>query len=88
MAVNADGNVLVYTDGPLGVLGIVDIEDPSAPAPLGNVDLDGEPTSVTIVDNLVLVAVNTSTSYTQPSGYLAVIDLETLSEVRRLDLGG
>ena len=40
---------LVFTDSPLGVLGMIDITDPASPAPLGNVALDGEPTSVVIV---------------------------------------
>ena len=88
IAATADGMTLAYTDSPLGVLGMIDITDPASPAPLGNVALDGEPTSVVIVGARAYVGVNTSESYTAPSGHLAVIDIETRAEVGRCDLGG
>ncbi|ARE38645.1 Alkaline phosphatase [Rhodovulum sp. P5] len=83
-----DGMRLVYSDSPLGAIGIVDISDPANPQPGGNVMLDGEPTSVAVVGNRAYVAVNTSDSYTAPSGHLAVIDLATKQEVTRCDIGG
>jgi len=88
MVATPDGMKLVYSDSPLGAIGIVDIADPANPAPLGNVMLDGEPTSVAVVGNRAYVAVNTSDSYTAPSGHLAVIDLDTKEEVTRCDIGG
>lgn len=88
IAATADGNTLVYTDSPLGALGLVDITDPKNPAPLGNIDLGGEPTSVAVVGGRAYVGINTSESYTQPSGRLAVIDLASKSEVASCDLGG
>ncbi|MBL9058331.1 MAG: alkaline phosphatase, partial [Rhodobacteraceae bacterium] len=39
-----DGMVLIYTDSPLGVIGLIDIADPRAPKPLGNIAVGGEPT--------------------------------------------
>lgn len=84
----ADGNTLVYTDSPLGVLGMVDITDAANPKPLGNIALNGEPTSVVIVGNRAYVGVNTSESYTDPSGRLAVIDLDSKTEIASCDLGG
>ncbi|MCA8882203.1 MAG: esterase-like activity of phytase family protein [Rhodobacteraceae bacterium] len=84
----ADGMTLVYTDSPLGVLGMIDISDPANPQPLGNVALNGEPTSVAVVGRRAYVGVNTSESYTNPSGRLAVIDLDTKAEVASCDLGG
>src|SRR5690606_3965218 len=39
-------------------------------------------------DDLVLAAVNTSTSFTEPDGYLAVVDVENRSIVAELPLGG
>ncbi|MQQ10390.1 alkaline phosphatase [Epibacterium sp. SM1979] len=84
----ADGMTLVYTDSPLGALGMIDITDPANPAPKGNIDLGGEPTSVAIVGTTAYVGVNTSESYTQPSGFLKAIDTNTGAEVAACDLGG
>ena len=88
IAASADGMTLVYTDSPLKSIGLIDIKDPKAPKPLGNVALDGESTSVTIIGNAAFVAVNTSESYTKPSGLLKVIDLTSKVELARCDLGG
>ncbi|MEO1452219.1 MAG: esterase-like activity of phytase family protein [Pseudomonadota bacterium] len=88
IAATADGMTLVYTDSPLEVVGLVDITDPANPAPLGNIALDGEPTSVAVVGRRAYVGVNTSDSYTEPSGHLTVIDIDTKSEVGRCDIGG
>ncbi|MBL3571053.1 alkaline phosphatase [Rhodovulum sulfidophilum] len=84
----ADGMTLVYTDSPLGVLGMIDIADPAAPKPLGNVVLDGEPTSVAVVGQTAFVGINTSESYTNPSGRLAAIDIASRTETGSCDLGG
>ena len=34
--VTADGMILVYSDSPVGAIGLIDITDPAAPAPMGN----------------------------------------------------
>lgn len=71
-----NGELLVYTDGPLEEIGFVDIFDPSSPSPAGKLPVGGEPTSVAVLgDDLALVAVNTSASLTEPSGKLVVVDL-------------
>lgn len=88
IAATADGMTLVYTDSPLGVLGRIDITDPADPQPLGNVGLGGEPTSVGVIGQTAFVGVNTSESYTDPSGYLGVIDVVSGEELGRCDLGG
>ncbi|MDO6589615.1 alkaline phosphatase [Loktanella sp. D2R18] len=88
IAATADGMTLVYTDSPLGVIGRIDITDPANPAPLGNVDMNGEPTSVGIVGNAAFVGVNTSESYTAPSGRLAVVDIVTGEELASCELPG
>jgi hypothetical protein len=62
VAATPDGMTLVYTDSPGERIGLIDIADPSAPAPAGTVDVGGEPTSVTVVGETVLAAVNTSGS--------------------------
>ena len=41
-----DGKTLIYTDSDLGVVGIIDITDPSDPKGEGIIELDAEPTSV------------------------------------------
>ena len=83
-----DGMTLAYTDSPLGVLGLIDITDPTDPKPLGNIELGGEPTSVGIIGKTAYVGVNTSESYTDPSGKLVVIDIASQQILRACDLGG
>jgi len=88
LAVTADGLTLVYTDSPGARLGLVDIADPSAPSGLGTVALGGEPTSVVIAGSFALAGVNTSESFTRPSGHVAVVDLAERTIVGRCDVGG
>ena len=83
-----DGMTLIYTDSPLGVIGLIDIADPRAPRPKGNVAMNGEPTTAHILGGQAFVGVNTSVSFTQPSGRLAVVDLATATETASCDLGG
>ncbi|MCR8549075.1 esterase-like activity of phytase family protein [Salipiger sp. P9] len=83
-----DGMTLVYTDSPLGVIGRIDITDPKAPKPLGNIDMGGEPTSVAILGTTAFVGVNTSESYTDPSGKLVVLDALSGEVAGECDLGG
>ena len=86
--VTADGMTLVYTDSPLGALGVIDITDPANPRPGGTIALGGEPTSVAVIGQRAYVGVNTSESYTDPSGHLAVVDIASKSVVASCDLGG
>ncbi|MDO6584882.1 esterase-like activity of phytase family protein [Salipiger sp. 1_MG-2023] len=83
-----DGNTLVYTDSPLGVIGRIDITDPAMPKPLGNIDMGGEPTSVAIAGTTAFVGVNTSESFTNPSGKLVVLDALSGELAGECDLGG
>lgn len=88
IAATDDGMTLAYTDSPLGALGLIDITDPARPRPLGNIDMGGEPTSVTLSGRTALVAVNTSDSYVAPSGLLRSIDIDSRTELSACDLGG
>lgn len=88
ISASADGMTLVYSDSPLGVIGMIDITDPANPKPKGNIAVDGEPTAVSALGNTVFVGVNTSDSYTAPSGFLVHIDMATGAEAGRCDLGG
>lgn len=92
VAATKDGKTLVYTDSPGKRIGLVDITDPRKPRHVGEVALTGEPTSVDVLGNdLALVAVNTSQSYTQTSGELVVVDISipgSPSIARSLPLGG
>ncbi|WP_313349770.1 esterase-like activity of phytase family protein [Paracoccus sp. (in: a-proteobacteria)] len=88
ISVSEDGNTLIYTDSPLGSVGLIDISDAKVPKPLGNIDLHGEPTTAHIIAGKAFIGVNTSESYTNPSGRLAVIDIATAKEVASCDLGG
>ncbi|SER15374.1 Esterase-like activity of phytase [Amphritea atlantica] len=88
IAASEDGNTLVYSDSPFGTLGFVDITDAAKPVAGGSFKLDGEPTSVAISGQTVFAAVNTSESYTKPSGYLLALGLQAREEQARCDLGG
>jgi hypothetical protein len=83
-----DGMTLVYGDSAMGVVGFVDITDPSDPKPLGYIDVGGEPTSVAVSGEYVLAGVNTSPDYVNASGILHIIHIETQEVLRTLDLGG
>jgi DNA-binding beta-propeller fold protein YncE len=88
VAASADGLTVVYTDSPNKAVGFIDITDPAAPSPLGNLAFDGEPTAVSILGATAFVGVNTRTSFTEPSGRLATVDLATRTETASCDLGG
>lgn len=86
--VSKDGNTLIYTDGTDGKLGFVDIKKPAQPRALGAIDVSGEPTSVAVIGDYALVAVNTSPSYVAPSGHLHVIDVSTQTIIATHTLAG
>lgn len=85
---STDGNLLIYTDSPAQRLGFIDITDPSSPSAAGSLALDGEPTSVSVAAGFALVGVNTSNSYTAPSGFLGVVDLESRELIAQCELDG
>lgn len=88
ISASGDGMVLAYSDSPLGVVGFIDISNPNAPAAMGNIDVGGEPTAVSIIGTTALVGVNTSESYEKPSGMLKAYDINTMTEILACDLGG
>ena len=88
IAASEDGMTLIYTDSPAGVVGLIDITDPAKPQAKGAVDMGGEPTSVTVVGNTAFVAVNTSASFTAPSGKLVSVSLADGAITGECDLGG
>jgi hypothetical protein len=88
IAASEDGNTLIYTDSPLGVVGLIDITDPAAPKPLGNIDVGGEPTTAKILGGKAFAAVVTSESKANPSGKVVTVDLATRAIVADCDLGG
>lgn len=83
-----DGKQLIYTDGDNEAIGFVDISAPAAPRGDGVLDVGGEPTSLVILGDLVLVGINTSESFVAPSGKLVVVDRVTRSIVAEHELGG
>ena len=92
VAATRDGKLLVYTDSETENIGFVDICNPYKPLPDGVIKVDGEPTSVAVLDRyfrkFALAAVNTSKSFTDPSGKLQVINIRTRQIVCSIDLGG
>jgi len=83
-----DGNMLIYSDSPLGAIGIIDITDPANPKPASILKVEGEPTAVAVSGDYVVAGINTSESYTVPSGSLAVISLADKTQIGSCDLGG
>ncbi|MCZ4282504.1 esterase-like activity of phytase family protein [Kiloniella laminariae] len=83
-----NGTMLVYTDSALEAIGKVNIFDPASPKAAGVIMVGGEPTSVTVKGNYAYTGVNTSKSYKEPSGYLAVIDLTTDKIAAKCDVAG
>ncbi|WP_404934222.1 esterase-like activity of phytase family protein [Nitratireductor sp. L15S-10] len=88
IARSADGKTLIYSDSPLGGVGFVDISDAKAPKAGGMLKLEGEPTSVGVAGQKAIAAVNTSDSFTSPSGNLVVIDMASKTARKSCDLGG
>jgi hypothetical protein len=83
-----DGRQLVYTDSPNQSIGFVGLLSPASPTPQGTLNVGGEPTSLVVRNNHVLVAVNTSESFTNPSGKLVVVDRLLRTVVAVFELGG
>lgn len=83
-----DGRTLAFTDGPGGDIVFVDATNVHNIKPLGRASIGGEPTSVAIGAKAAYAGVNTSESYTAPSGALAVIELEGRGVTARCDVKG
>ena len=88
IAASEDGKMLVYSDSPYGAIGMIDIQNPQMPEPLGLIKLDGEPTSVSIKHGLAFVGVNTTQDLKAPSGSLITINLKSQDITNSCDLGG
>jgi hypothetical protein len=88
ISASEDGMTLVYTDSPLGVVGLIDITDPKAPKALGNIDMGGEPTTAVFIGGMIFAGVNTSESFTAPSGKLVTVDPASKAVVAECDIGG
>lgn len=92
--VTEDGNTLIYTDAVARQIGFLDITDPAAPQGLGTLsvselgDAEDEPTSVAVLGEYVLVVVNTSPSFTEPSGRVDIVDIATRTVARSIELPG
>ena len=88
MVATEDGDRLIYSDSPLESLGMIDISDPAAPMPLGHIAMDGEPTTAVVVGSTAFVGVNTSDSFTDPSGVLRSVDLDSKTITDSCEIGG
>lgn len=88
ISASPDGMTLIYTDSPLGVVGLIDITDPKAPKALGNIDVGGEPTTAKIIGGTAFAGVNTSADYVNTSGKMVAIDLTTKAITAECELGG
>ena len=88
LAAAKDGLTLIYTDSPRKSIGFLDISDTANPSSLGRLSMPGEPTSVATTDRYALVVVTTSKLRSEPTGVLAVVDLESREIVTTLPLTG
>ena len=84
----SDGMALIYSDSPGKSVGFVDIADPKNLKAAGMVRLEGEPTSVAVAGQKVLIALNTSKSEVDPSGALLTMDAAGKAIDKSCDLGG
>lgn len=88
-AVTEDGRTLIYTDAPGERVGFLDLSKPGSPKGLGTLDVKGgQPTSVAVVGAYALIVVDTSTSFTAPSGRVDVVRVADRKIVRSVELGG
>ncbi|HEX5698768.1 MAG TPA: hypothetical protein VFX90_08980, partial [Rhodoferax sp.] len=88
VAASEDGMTLVYSNSLKGEIGFVDITDVKSPKALGALAMGGEPTSVTVLRENALVAVNTSADFLNPSGKLVVVDIASRTVVAEISLPG
>ncbi|MCI0592982.1 phytase-like protein with esterase activity [Chromohalobacter marismortui] len=88
ITVDDEGKTLMYSDSPHGGIGFIDITEPAAPKAAGFMPMEGEPTSVSAFHGVALVGVNTSQSYTEPSGELRAVELKNQRVRRSCQLGG
>jgi hypothetical protein len=92
--VSKDGKTLIYTDALGKRIGFLDISDPKAPVGAGSLslatlgDTDDQPTSVAVVGKYVLVVVDTSESFANPSGRLDIVRLADSKRIRSIALNG
>jgi hypothetical protein len=83
-----DGRMLIHSDSPGEAIGFIDISDPTTPTGAGRVEMGGEPTSVVALGAYVFVGVNTSESFVEPGGHVAVVDIATREIVATCDVAG
>lgn len=95
LTVTADGTRLLIADAENDQLRVYDFRDPSAPALLSSVDLDGEPVAVAAANGFALVAVSTPepgdavrviapSRYSRTRSYVEVNSLDVPDGVTRL----
>jgi hypothetical protein len=88
VSASQDGRILVYANSARDAFGFIDIADPADPKPAGEIAVEGEPTSVTVIGAKAFVAVSTSKDKKAPAGYLGIVDIATKRLEARCDLGG
>lgn len=88
ISATADGMTLVYTDGPAEVVGFIDITDPANPVAAGAIELEGEPTAVSVHGMIAYLGENTSEDFINVSGVLHAIDVPSQTVLASCDLGG
>lgn len=87
-AVSPDSRTLISTDSAGERVLFTDLRRPGRPTADGSLAVGGEPTSVAVYRSYALIAVDTSESFTAPSGELLVVSLADRTVRRRIDLGG
>lgn len=93
--VTPDGNTVIYTDAAAKRIGFLDITDPAKPVGKGTLSLaelghkDDQPTSVAVVNDHVLVVVDTTGGdFAHPSGRVDIVRIADRTRVHSIDLGG
>ncbi|MEQ8691687.1 MAG: esterase-like activity of phytase family protein [Pseudomonadales bacterium] len=86
--VSKNGKQAIYTDAGNEQIGFVDLSRPRHPVGTGVLDVGGEPTSLVVAGPYVLVGVNTSPDFDNPSGELLVIHRRSRQTLASLTLSG
>jgi hypothetical protein len=89
LSATTDGMTVLYTDAAQQNIGFADISDIANPMGMGVVSVEGEPTSVVVVNDMyAIAAVNTATDFVNVSGQAVIIDIASMEIIRTIEIGG
>ncbi|AUH33823.1 esterase-like activity of phytase family protein [Paracoccus tegillarcae] len=88
MARTDDGATLVYSDSRRDLVGLIDIANPAAPRPAGQIATEGAPVAVTVIGSTGYVAADLTQDDEPAAGVLHSVDLAGQTVIDSCDLAG